>query len=188
MKAIASALMLITLVCLFATGCGMKVMTQGRVLDATTGQPIEGAAVAIYWVNEKWGPPGLPTPRDFLGTTETLTDAQGDFTIPRYIWRTHYMGVYKEGYVCWSSEDIFNPYGKTYEEIFQKRFWHRVSNNMTIELQPMPVDISSEMRRRHASFMLSVETRLWTSGPFEKAIRYEEELYIQNLKRNPKEK
>lgn len=172
------AFVLLMFVCLTISACGMKQMVRGTVVDAHTGEPIENAAVAIEWIHYKWGPPGLPTPREYLGTTETLTDAQGSFTIPRYLWRSHYMGVYKDGYICWSSEDIFNPYGKRYEEMFPKRFWHRVSNNMTIELQPMPNDIYPELRKKHGCFAGSVCTRLSTTGtgPFDKAIRYENEL------------
>ncbi len=191
MKAKASALVLVTPVCLVATGCGMKVMTKGHVVNAVTGQPVAGAAVAIYWVHKKIGVPGLPTPEDILGTTETLTGARGDFTIPRYLGsrRRHFMGVYKEGYICWSSETTFNPRGKIYEEIFQKR-GHSVGGGMVIQLQPMPADIPSEMREQHANFTVDVLLRLWTpgNGPFDEAVRHEEELHRQILRRNDKEK
>ncbi|MFZ2629949.1 MAG: hypothetical protein WA081_10800 [Desulfosalsimonadaceae bacterium] len=169
-------IVLFTLVCLTASACGMKQMVSGRVVDANTGEPIEGAAVAIEWIHYKWGPPGLPTPREYLGTTVMLTDPQGSFTIPRYLWRSYYMGVYKEGYICWSSEDIFNPYGKTYEEIFPKRFWHRVTNNMTIELEPTPIDIPPELRKRHGCFAGDVCSRLNPAGIFNVAIKHENEL------------
>ena len=181
--------LLVALTLLNTTGCGMKVMTNGRVVDAATNKQIEGAAVAIHWVHEKFALPGLGSNDENIGTTETLTDAQGRFTIPRYLNRTPYMGVYKEGYVCWSSETIFNPHGEVYEEIFQKRRpSYRITDGMLIQLQPMPSDISPKQRERHANFTLSVETRLWTSGPFESAIRIEKEIYVPGLKRNSKEK
>ena len=176
MKTRISALFLGSLVCLLSTGCGMKMMVKGRVVDAVTGQPIEGAAVAIKWVHEKWGPPGLPTPKNRLGTTETITDAQGTFTIPCYIWRTHYMGVYKNGYVCWSSETIFNPLGKTYEEMFQTRYWHSVSNGMTIQLKPMPEAVSLEQRKQHGCFTGSVRSQLNAIDIFYKAVKDEDNL------------
>lgn len=179
---------LVVLVCLVMAACGRKVMVAGRVVDAETGQPIEGAAVAIRWIHEKWGPPGLPTPKDQLGTTEELTDAQGNFTIPRYIGRTHFIGVYKKGYVCWSSRAIFNPDGKVYDEIFQKRLSHRVRDGMLIQLEPMPVDISSEQRERHAHFTADLDTLLAQTDVFFKAIIHEKELHIQALRKNYKEK
>lgn len=191
MRSLGLSLILIILVCLSTTACGMKQMINGRVVDAKTGQPVEGAAVAIKWVHYKIGVPGLPTPKDRLGTTETLTDAQGNFTIPRYIGfcRRHFMGTYKEGYVCWSSEINFKPHGKTYEEMFQKRS-HSIESGMVIQLQPMPADISSEQRGRHAHFTTSVLTRLSTTGvgPFDKAVQHEKELHRQILRRNEKEK
>jgi hypothetical protein len=176
MKARVRLGLVVALIFLCPTACGMKVMTSGRVVDAGTGLPVEGAAVAIKWVHYKWGPPGLPTPKKRLGTTETLTDAQGGFTIPRYIWRSHYMGVYKEGYICWTSETRFNPYGSTYEEMFERRFWHRVNDGMIIQLEPMPKDTSFELRRRHACFTGSVGTRLESSNIFSKATRHEDDL------------
>jgi hypothetical protein len=190
MRVRASSLILAAIVCLLSTGCGMKMMVKGRVVDAVTGEPVEGAAVAIKWVHEKWGPPGLPTPKDRLGTTETLTDAQGDFTIPCYIWRTHNMGVYKKGYICWSSETKFNPLGKTYEEMYQTRYWHSVSNGMTIQLEPMPNGLTVESREKHAHFTVDVQTLLSTSGfgYFDEAIRNEKEFHREILRRNSKEK
>jgi hypothetical protein len=154
----------------------MKLMVKGRVVDSVTGQPIEGAAVAIKWVHEKFALPGLGSNREYLGTTETLTDDDGVFVIPRYIWRDYYMGVYKEGYVCWSSETNFNPHGKTYEEMFEKRFWHSVTNGMTIQLETMPNDISFEQRKQHACFAGSVDTRLNPTDIFSKETRHEDEL------------
>jgi hypothetical protein len=177
MKISISTLVLTALVCLLSTGCGMKMMVKGRVVDAVTGQPVEGAVVAIKWVHEKIDVPGLPTPKELLGTTEIVTDAQGDFTIPRYIGfrRRHYMGIYKKGYICWNSEDIFNPYGKTYDEMYPKRIFS-VQNDMVIQLQPMPDDIPSEQRKQHGCFTGSVRSQLNAIGIFYKAVKHEDEL------------
>ncbi len=181
---IISVFALLSLVCLATSACGMKVKAGGRVVDANTGQPIEGAVVGIYWVHYKLGPPGMPTPKDRIGTTETLTDVQGDFSIPRYLWRSHYMGVYKKGYICWNSEDIFNPYGKTYEQMYPKRDWQGVNNNMLIELEPIPTDISAEQLKLHGCFAGSVDTRLKSTKIFSEAIQNENELCFKksNLK------
>jgi hypothetical protein len=94
-------------------GCGMHYMVKGQVIDAVTKQPVEGAVVAIKWERYQFTPAGLPPNRARYGTSEAVTDAQGLFSVPKYPIGDHFMGIYKEGYICWSSEKIYNPEGKT---------------------------------------------------------------------------
>ena len=146
------------------TGCGMHYNIKGRVIDAATEQPVEGAVVAIYWIRYL---PGLP--RDYVdyGTSEFLTDENGSFDVPKYVFGEHSMGVYKKGYVCWSSETIFNPEGKTREEMYTKRPQHRVASGMVIELEPIVVN---ELSYKHASFAMNVRSDVDGSPIFSKAI------------------
>jgi hypothetical protein len=71
--------------CLLAlvTGCGHLVYADGpyhgRVLDAETKQPIEGAAVLAVWLKRSYGE-GHPS-ITYYDAQETLTDQDGYFTI-----------------------------------------------------------------------------------------------------------
>jgi len=60
----------------------------GRVVDASTGQPLAGAAVVAVWRQEGPGP-GHPTER-FHDALEVVADADGHFTLPR---KTHFTAV-----------------------------------------------------------------------------------------------
>ncbi len=154
------AIMLLLMVPLFAS-CGLHHNIKGKVVDAHTGEPVEGAVVAINWIRYKIAPPGLPTPKARYGTTEDVTDTQGSFTIPYYPIGTHFMGVYKTGYVCWSSEIIFNPQGKDENEMFVHR-WEKVKNGMVVKLEPKTGDFPD---LKHARFVLDVGTALSSPKP-----------------------
>ena len=68
---------LMLLAALTMTGCGMHHLVDGKVINATTRQPVEGAVVAVNWVRYKPTPPGLPTNKERYGTIEAVTDRQG---------------------------------------------------------------------------------------------------------------
>jgi hypothetical protein len=140
------------------TGCGMHHMVDGQVLDAVTRQPVQGAVVAVKWVRYKPTPPGLPTNKERYGTSESVTDLQGQFTIPKYSFGSHFMGVYKQGYVCWSSETIYNPDGKTYEQKYVYRKSHQVKDGMIIEL--VPISEGDFPVLEHANFVSNVRRPL----------------------------
>jgi hypothetical protein len=63
-----------------ASGCYAKGPWKGKVIDAETKQPIEGAAVVAHWNYETLGPTGGGT--NFLDAKETVTDKNGEFEIP----------------------------------------------------------------------------------------------------------
>lgn len=148
------------------TGCGMHYTVKGNLVDAQTRQPVEGAVVAVNWVRYKWTPPGLPTDRERYGTSESVTDAQGQFTISKYPFGSYFMGVYKQGYVCWSSEEIYNPEGRTYEEKYTYRKSHQVEDGMVIELVPIKGDDFPVLE--HAKFVsilrFPLESRMFSDA------------------------
>src|SRR5262249_26034439 len=53
---------------------------RGQVLDAETGQPLEGVVVLAVW--EKVSPGAMHLARDFHDVDELVTDAEGRFIIP----------------------------------------------------------------------------------------------------------
>ena len=172
------AIILLLMAPLFAS-CGMHHNIKGNVVDALTGEPVEGAVVAIKWIRYKLGPPGLPTPKERYGTTEDITDAQGGFDIPNYPIGTHFMGVYKTEYICWSSDTIFNPQGKDEDEMFVHR-WEKVKNGMVVKLEPKTGDFPE---LKHARFVQSVGTKLSSPKPmFNKETKEEYKIYMDDIR------
>jgi hypothetical protein len=175
LKKLSPLIMALIMVPMFSA-CGMHYNIKGTVIDAQTEQPVEGAVVAIHWLRYKLGPPGLPTPKEYYGTTERLTDAQGGFTIPKYTFGTPFMGVYKKGYVCWSSEILFNQQGKTEDEMYVHRLV-KVKNGMVVKLEPKDESFPTV---EHAYFVyMDVRGPLWVSAPslFGKATSEEAKIY-----------
>ena len=75
------ALFLIFVVLLIpSTGCYAHGPWSGKVVDAETRKPIEGAAVVAVWIRETGTPAGTDT--GFVDAAETATDKNGDFEIP----------------------------------------------------------------------------------------------------------
>ncbi len=55
---------------------------KGKVIDAETKEPIEGVVVAVYYMTNTYNLAGGST--NVINTRETLTDKNGEFTIPSY--------------------------------------------------------------------------------------------------------
>ena len=80
------------------------------VVDAVTGQPIEGAVVLVEWtkmhgIGEHW--------TESFKVEEAVTDKDGKFTVAGLDTRSVNspdVTVYKNGYVAWSSRWIFPGY------------------------------------------------------------------------------
>ena len=101
---------LITLIfistCLFCSGCHAS-MT-GKVIDAETGKPIEGAILLVEWTKAK-GMIGL-TYTVSAKVAEVFSDKDGNVTVPSYF--NPFAGgpditIYKPGYVAWNNHWIF---------------------------------------------------------------------------------
>ena len=155
-------------------GCGAHYSVKGQVIDAKSKLPVEGAAVGIEWTHYKIGPPGLPTPKDYLGTTQTVTDDQGFFEIPQHtgFGRYYTMGICKKDYICWVCNEIFNPDGATYEEMYQNRVRPLLREGMIFELQPIEGPIPLD---KYADFTSKIGEQIRGPGPFYDAIKHEQE-------------
>lgn len=164
---------------LLTTGCGAKYMVKGQVVDAENGNPIKGAAIVICWVGHKFFSPytsGAYT----IETAEDLSDENGIFQIPKYALKTYDMGVYKKGYVCWDSEDIFLK-DTLNGHYFKKRKGFNIENGMVIKLELFTEEYS---REQHAHFTnaVSVKYKSPYNGVFRKATESEILLHDKLLK------
>ena len=90
---------------IFLISCSPKCVVRGRVVDAETRQPIKGAAVAIRWYTDNSAQ--LSADPETWMPSRRLSDDKGFFQIPEYPDQKYILGVYKNGYICWSSRDIF---------------------------------------------------------------------------------
>lgn len=64
----------------FLSGLGTDVY-HGRVVDEETGLPLAGTVVTVIWGNSSYI--GYEAgPREFLNAQETVTDSNGNFTLP----------------------------------------------------------------------------------------------------------
>ncbi len=81
----------------------------GRVVDAETKQPLEGAAVLVVYNTQHWGLAGSVT--YYADAQETVTDKNGEFRIPSIRlytlqilagWEGHPgVTIFKPGYGCY---------------------------------------------------------------------------------------
>lgn len=142
-------------------------MIRGQVVDAETGEPIEGAAVYIYWGKRGEGPPGLAADSVKVEIAEDLTNSEGFFNIPKYstIFKHYDMAVYMKGYVCWSSSKIFPSW--------KEREGFRLKSDMVIKLDHFKKEYSKE---DHARFTVFSKIGVTPNSIFEKAIESEREL------------
>lgn len=101
-------------IALAGVGCARTI--HGRVLDAETRQPVQGAVVVGVWTTLS-GFPGLHSHK-LVGVRETETDADGWFALERLSSAGldgegdgQAITVYKFGYVAWSNLYAFPPMG-----------------------------------------------------------------------------
>jgi hypothetical protein len=158
--------------------CSPKYVVRGRVVDAETRQPIQGAAVAIRWYTKQSAEPAT------IKAVQSVTNDRGDFTIPKYPDEQHILGVYKNGYICWSSQDIFTIEPSLFRmDEYRKRKNHRIKEGMEIELELLQ---KSHPRDLHAGFtvMVAGESTGSDLGPFHQAIQAEYQLWRKNLRKD----
>jgi hypothetical protein len=159
------------------TACSpKKCIVKGRVLDAETNRPIAGAAIAIRWLENQ--PNQTPTGVQTLEAAQHLSDQDGTFRIPDYPGKKYIMGVYKKGYICWSSHAIFQN-GKE-KKVPQAE--PLSIKGIEIRLQPFKEGYS---RNKHAGFAVLVAGEVTDSskGPFHRAIENEFLLWRNNMRK-----
>jgi Carboxypeptidase regulatory-like domain len=175
-------ILLCSILILAPCACTPKKLVTGRVLDAETGRPIEGAVVAIRWLQDRSD--DVSDGNDTLEATQDFSDQNGTFRIPQYPGKPYVMGVYKKGYVCWSSRDKFLPSEKNagVSQSLVSQPVH-VDNGMAIQLKPF----KNEYRRdEHAGFTMQVAGAVADNpaGPFQQAIKSEFELWRNDLRQD----
>lgn len=69
---------------------------RGKVVDADTGEPIEGAVVVGMWKLEAYGGPAAPS-EPYCDAQETITTKNGEFIVPKascfFLWPFTKMGM-----------------------------------------------------------------------------------------------
>ena len=185
MKAFSARIVLLFisfLLVLLAVSCGPKRMIHGRILDAETRYPIEGAAVAIKWYSFTAGENAEKI--ETIDARQALSDDRGFFRIPEYPDKNYILGVYKNGYICWSSRDVFSNRAtaatrKSYRQLRESR----LRDGMEIRLVPLKKEHS---RSLHAGFavMVAGESTNHPDGPFHQAIASEFHRWRDNLRQN----
>jgi len=129
------------LLVLMLTGTGCGGTPKGQVVDAETGQPIQGAVVLGVWTRVA-GLPGLHH-HELVAVKETETDAQGRFALetPASLRvDEEAITIYKFGYVAWSNLFVFPS--------FARREDTRVPSKIPLERFP-----SGQSHQRHMSFV-----------------------------------
>jgi hypothetical protein len=140
-------------------------MINGRVVDAETRHPIKGAAVAIRWYED--APENESATIQTVDSAQNISDEDGHFQIPEHRNRNYVMGVYKEGYICWSSRNNFSN-AKKAAVITRQNI--PVEDGMEIHLQRLKAGDSQD---QHAGFTVLVAEEVTDSkkSPFYKAIK-----------------
>jgi len=114
-------------VLIVSSGCYAAGPWKGKVVDAQTKQPIEGAAVVAVWSKSYRGPAGLST--GYLDARETVTDNDGKFEIESFsaldvpFFREisgPLFTIYKPGYGSYPSYQVSPEPPIPYETIFEK--------------------------------------------------------------------
>jgi hypothetical protein len=163
-KLFISAIVLLSIF-LSTTVWGRSIIS-GQVVDAETGKPIENAAIHIYWGKSGSGPPGLAGGVQ-VEVAEDLTNKEGFFKVPKYstLFKDYEMTVYKKGYVCWNSIDIFPTY--------EKRKGFRLKDGMVIKLEHFKEEYS---KIKHAIFTTCSKIGISPHRIFDDAIEEERKI------------
>jgi len=130
LMAILIKMQFLIIILVMLSGCAIKYTVKGKVVDAETGEPIEGAVYAVYWYTNTCKDyyesaclgccltPFGGSPFGLSGCSgeadDGFTAADGTFKMVKYADTTSGMAVYKKGYVCWTPDVVYYP------ELFDK--------------------------------------------------------------------
>ena len=118
-------ILLLMMAFLLLLGCNEEIT--GIVVDAETGQPIEGAVVLVEWT--KTSGIGLRATESYK-VFEALTDAEGKVKIEGmtdlFVNDPH-VSVYRKGYVLWNNEYIFPGWGKRTDFNWENNYFFKLS-------------------------------------------------------------
>lgn len=115
----------------------------GTLVDAETGQPIEGAVIYVEWTKTT-GLPGL-TATKLYEFSESISNKNGTFTVKRVLNPTvnpPCITIYKKGYVAWNNQYIFPGW--------LKRENFKLEEGITIRLEHFKIEYS---RAEHVYFL-----------------------------------
>ena len=188
MKAYSTTVVLILTALVFILSiitCSPKCVVRGQVMDAETRQPIKGAAVAIKWYTDTSAQQASEA--ETVDAMQALSDEKGVFQIPEYPDKKYILGVYKKGYICWSSRDAFlNQPEAAAKKNYRSNKSTQMNDGMVIELLPFKKEHS---RNLHAGFtvMVAGESTNKPDGPFHQAIESEYHLWRENLRKDFKQ-
>lgn len=115
-----------TILCAILLLSGCYLPMSGRVIDAETKQPIEGAVVLVEWTKTK----GFGfTYTESYKVAETLSDKEGKFELPgcySAFVNEPDLTIYKKGYVAWNNKIIFPLYDKRTDYIWRSGYVFRL--------------------------------------------------------------
>lgn len=130
------------LLVLMVSSCNAEIT--GTVVDAETGQPIEGAVVLIQWT-KTIGMPGM-THHEVHKVIEIETLINGKFSVSKIInplINNPEIVIYKKNYVAWRNDTIFPGW--------QERKDFKLSKVMVIKLEKFKESFS---RYDHYGFLI----------------------------------
>ena len=162
----------------FMTGCEGEIT--GIVVDAETGQPIEGAVILVEWTTQHGF--GL-TYTESYKVVEVVTDKNGKASIEGVsspFVGTPRVTIYKQGYIAWNNEFIFPDW--------KKRTDFKWENNYVFKLEKFKPQYSyakhiSFIREAHNFGMASEEKQL-----IRKAYEWERQKAIEEKREGRKDK
>lgn len=118
----------------------------GQVVDADTGQPVQGAIVLVVfylWPERGFG--NFPASKVFRDSQEATTDQEGRFEVSgpwtSHSWYDEAVLIFKPGYGPWrfqGSDSAPNPFeaSRAYSAWLQQRWERFVDTGVVIELRP----------------------------------------------------
>lgn len=146
--------------------CGCYPGITGKVVDAQTGKPIEGAVVVAEWSITK-GFLGLYYSETYK-VNETVTDQDGKFSLSGVynplVERPQFV-IYKKGYIAWRNDRIFPSWKERSDFIWRSNNVYRLKRF-----------VRGYLHNKHTSFITSGISGLDASSKLMQAHSWERKL------------